>query len=806
MKVISIPHSEDEYYEYADNGYDERSITAIFKSQMETIVSEFKLMAQFKGTSHIVSYEDHMIVPHEDGRGWDILIRMELLTSLPEYINRHGLTEGQIVQMGSDICQALELCGQKGIIHRDIKPQNIFVNEFGDFKLGDFGIAKSMDHTTKATKTGTYSYMAPEVYSGRPYGASVDLYSLGLVLYWALNERRLPFLVLPPAIPTAAQLSEAQAKRLGGAAIPRPLHGSGTLKAAVLTACSFDSAGRFANPGAFRQALQQCGRPTEPIIPPSQGQSGGRNTSGPSASAKDYTTGEWSMKFTPTSKGERTVGANTELGATWGAIPETESGPSDEPLDRTEPVAPPSDKPTAGKSSPEIEKKRRRSIRLWAVWMFFWIGAGINVDPTGRFPKNFKYIALPVCAAVAVIPFARAVMRALKESNRSPRVLKTLRNSLIVVVVLLALSLYGNMANDQPKNDLDSRSESSSEIDVPYTKGTFDGVVYRNEWADLSFSLPYGFENASEEYYALFEDEDSAECGLFLISDSGERITVAFEELPSEQITEKMCLDSLVRVMNRTILDQGASAEIDDTPFREVMIGSKSYLAGGVNFSMGDITGAATAYVRRIHDRMCAIQIVGESAEANDALAQSLDTVDTGEPVSPFEAGGPDESRPVYTKGTLADGVYTNEWADLKLVIPEGFQNVSEETYLELSKSGDSECGLFLVKDNGQYCVVMFFAPSISLVSPKDCLEESMNTRIAEFSEREISAQWDGQSHDVQIAENTYASSALNVNDGFAFESLYLRQIGNRWCSIEIFGFSVEENDALAAQFVPYNS
>lgn len=263
LKVITIPQSPDDYRAYEDDGYDEKSISAIFKEQIDDIVSEFQMMSQFKGTSNIVSYEDHRIVPHADGRGWDILIRMELLMALPEYFNRHGMSEADTIKLGQDICRALELCGQKDIIHRDIKPQNVFVNEFGDFKLGDFGIAKSMDHTTKATKIGTYSYMAPEVYRNKPYGASVDIYSLGLVMYWLLNERRLPFLPMPPAVPTAAQNNEAQMRRLSGDAIPAPKNGSPELKAVVLKAISFDPAERFHSPKEFSEALHSCERAEE---------------------------------------------------------------------------------------------------------------------------------------------------------------------------------------------------------------------------------------------------------------------------------------------------------------------------------------------------------------------------------------------------------------------------------------------------------------------------------------------------------------------------------------------------------------
>lgn len=255
LKVITIPQSPDEYSAYVDDGYDEKSITAIFKSQIDDIVSEFQMMAQFKGTSNIVSYEEHMIVPHEDGHGWDILIRMELLTSLPDYFNQRGMSEADVIKLGMDICRALELCAQKNIIHRDIKPQNIFVNAFGDFKLGDFGIARTMEHTTKATKIGTYNYMAPEVYQGRPYNATADLYSLGLTMYWLLNERRLPFQPLPPAVPTAAQNSEAQSRRLSGEPFNPPKNVGNGVGQVILKACAAIPANRYRSASEMRTAL-----------------------------------------------------------------------------------------------------------------------------------------------------------------------------------------------------------------------------------------------------------------------------------------------------------------------------------------------------------------------------------------------------------------------------------------------------------------------------------------------------------------------------------------------------------------------
>lgn len=255
LKIISIPASPDEYESYKLDNYSDESITSLFKSQLDSIVSEFALMAQFKGVSNIVSYEDHMIVPHDDGIGWDILIRMELLTPLSIYCNLHEMGIDDVEKLANDICRALVLCEKKHIIHRDIKPQNIFVNAFGDFKLGDFGIAKTMEHTTRATKTGTYNYMAPEVYKGERYNATVDLYALGLVLYWLLNERRLPFLPIDRP-PTWEENNEAQSRRLSGEAFPLPKHGTDILNAVIQKACAYNPKERYQTASEMLKALE----------------------------------------------------------------------------------------------------------------------------------------------------------------------------------------------------------------------------------------------------------------------------------------------------------------------------------------------------------------------------------------------------------------------------------------------------------------------------------------------------------------------------------------------------------------------
>ena len=215
LKVISVPGSQKEYDEMLST-MSEFAMRAKLREKVEEISSEYRLLGALRGHPNVVNCEDQMIIPHEKDMGWDIYIRMELLQSLPDYVRENGMTVESVIKLGSDMCSALELCRENNIIHRDIKPQNIFVSRYGVFKLGDFGVAKASAIRTSADKVGTYSYMAPEVYKGKGYDDRVDIYSLGMVLYWLLNERRGPFLPMPPQTPTAEQTTDAQIRRFRG--------------------------------------------------------------------------------------------------------------------------------------------------------------------------------------------------------------------------------------------------------------------------------------------------------------------------------------------------------------------------------------------------------------------------------------------------------------------------------------------------------------------------------------------------------------------------------------------------------------
>lgn len=256
LKVIKIPQNSNDVEELRSEGYDDASITAHFQSYLKNIVHEYSIMTKIKGHSNLVYCDDIQYVQNEDGVGWTIYIKMELLTPLMKTLQNLN-SEAEVLRLGKDICRALIRCQLAKIVHRDIKPQNIFVSKDGVYKLGDFGIAKTVEKTTGGTKIGTYRYMAPEVYRCQPYGASADLYSLGLVLYWLLNEHRTPFLPLPPEIPTARMEEESRRRRFDGEPLPPPKHGSEEFKQIVLKACAFAPSDRYSSAEEMLRALEK---------------------------------------------------------------------------------------------------------------------------------------------------------------------------------------------------------------------------------------------------------------------------------------------------------------------------------------------------------------------------------------------------------------------------------------------------------------------------------------------------------------------------------------------------------------------
>ena len=257
LKKLTVPKDNSEIRELYSQSFSKENITAHYKDQMRELVNEYTLTQELNGCRNVVACHDVQCVQHTDGIGWDIYIRMELLKPLKHVLSA-DYQEMAVLKLGLSLCNALLACQEHHIVHRDIKPENILVSDRGEFKLGDFGIAKVSEKTATGTMTGTMGYMAPEVANRWHYGAQADIYSLGMVLYWMMNRRTLPFLPFPPTIPTAAQRQEAANRRFAGEDFPPPANGSRELKAIAMKACAFSTEERYQTVRELRRDLYAC--------------------------------------------------------------------------------------------------------------------------------------------------------------------------------------------------------------------------------------------------------------------------------------------------------------------------------------------------------------------------------------------------------------------------------------------------------------------------------------------------------------------------------------------------------------------
>lgn len=258
IKIISIPASKGELDSVRSEMNNEQSTREYFRNLVEDCIQEIYTMEHFCGNSHVVSFGDFKVVEYLDEIGWDISIRMEYLTSFMDYCTGKELTEKEVIKLGCDLAMALIYCRKLNIIHRDVKPENIFVSRFGDFKLGDFGIAREQAHTmSNMSKKGTYSYMAPEIYKGEKYDSSIDIYSLGIVLYKLMNQNRLPFLSLDKQLITYRDKETALARRMAGEKMPAPVNASAAFSHIILKACAYEPGKRYRKPEDMLRDLEK---------------------------------------------------------------------------------------------------------------------------------------------------------------------------------------------------------------------------------------------------------------------------------------------------------------------------------------------------------------------------------------------------------------------------------------------------------------------------------------------------------------------------------------------------------------------
>jgi serine/threonine protein kinase/Flp pilus assembly protein TadD len=192
-------------------------------------------------------------------------IRGEDLKSLVQKMGQ--LSAGQAIAIGKQVCDGLTEAHKLGVVHRDLKPQNIMIDKRGDARIMDFGIARSLEGrgiTAAGVMIGTPDYMSPEQVEGKETDQRSDIYSLGVILYEMVTGK------VPFEGDTALSIAVMHKTEKPKAPVELNPQIPNSLNAVILRCLEKDKENRYQSAGELRSELEgiEKGIPTtERIIP-----------------------------------------------------------------------------------------------------------------------------------------------------------------------------------------------------------------------------------------------------------------------------------------------------------------------------------------------------------------------------------------------------------------------------------------------------------------------------------------------------------------------------------------------------------
>ena len=203
VKVISVPASAVQLEALLLTGAYSSTEDALnyFKEVSEEIIQETEVLKKLSGLEGFLPYEDSQIVPKDDGTGFDVYLLSPYRKSLERHFRKYPMTHLAAVNLGLDMCASLAVCRQAGYLYTNLKPENIFISDDQEYRIGDLGFVKlnSLAYASVPDKSRS-AYTAPEI--SDPFSRlnqTIDVYAAGMILYQAYNGGTLPFTGQAPA-------------------------------------------------------------------------------------------------------------------------------------------------------------------------------------------------------------------------------------------------------------------------------------------------------------------------------------------------------------------------------------------------------------------------------------------------------------------------------------------------------------------------------------------------------------------------------------------------------------------------------
>lgn len=260
LKTLKFPANDKELSRIIESGR-YKTVGEYLDTLEAAVTANMNKMLSLRTNDSIVRFDNFTIV--KESSCFYVIMLMELLTPFSEKVRANEITTAQAAKISIDLCSAVEGFRSIGIIHHQIKPENIYVDSEGNYKLGDFGIS----NVAGRMKNEASPYMAPEVYKESAYDTSSDIYSIGVLLYKLLNNNRLPFL---PDFPKPVSLSDREAafeKQLRGEQLPAPANADAGISSIISKALAYRQSDRYFSPLLMKTELE---RYTEGLLTPAE--------------------------------------------------------------------------------------------------------------------------------------------------------------------------------------------------------------------------------------------------------------------------------------------------------------------------------------------------------------------------------------------------------------------------------------------------------------------------------------------------------------------------------------------------------